>query len=210
MGKPCCLLVADRPGPLEAAESFHKRTAGAETNAAIGLAWLGLEVGWTSRLDTDFMGRYLLAAMQKEGIDCSHAVCAAAQTTGFQFKSKVLDGSDPEVQYHRRGTAASHRCGDDIDKTWLLWARHLHATGVSPALSESTLPAARKAMDIMRTAGRSVSFDPNLRQTLWARVRQVDSRKSCPGATNEPANQPIFIKKRLPHREALDWKSLKK
>ena len=167
-GEAMMLLVADRPGPLEAAEFFHKRTAGAETNVAIGLARLGLKVGWDSRLGTDSMGRYLLAAMQQEGIDCSHVVCDAAQKTGFQFKSKVLDGSDPEVEYHRHGSAASHICVDDIDRAWLVSARHLHATGVFAALSASTLPAARKTMDLMRAAGRSVSFDPNLRPTLWA------------------------------------------
>jgi 2-dehydro-3-deoxygluconokinase len=56
----------------------------------------------------------------------------------------------------------------DIDEAWLLSARHLHATGVFPAISASTLPAAQKAMDLMRAAGRSVSFDPNLRPSLWA------------------------------------------
>ncbi|ABM36800.1 sugar kinase [Polaromonas naphthalenivorans] len=167
-GEAMMLLVADRPGPLEQAEAFYKRTAGAETNVAIGLSRLGLKVGWASRLGTDSMGRYLLAAMQKEGIDCSHVVCDAAQQTGFQFKSKVLDGSDPEVEYHRQGSAASHICVDDIDREWLLSARHLHATGVFAALSASTLPAARLTMDLMRAAGRSVSFDPNLRPTLWA------------------------------------------
>ena len=40
-GEAMMLLVADRPGPLEDAQSFHKRTAGAETNVAIGLARLG-------------------------------------------------------------------------------------------------------------------------------------------------------------------------
>jgi 2-dehydro-3-deoxygluconokinase len=57
---------------------------------------------------------------------------------------------------------------DDIDSAWLLSARHLHATGVFPALSASTLALARRSMDIMRAAGRSVSFDPNLRPALWA------------------------------------------
>jgi 2-dehydro-3-deoxygluconokinase len=56
----------------------------------------------------------------------------------------------------------------DIDVDWLLSARHLHATGVFAAVSATTLPAARKTMDLMRAAGRSVSFDPNLRPTLWA------------------------------------------
>src|SRR5450759_4362718 len=167
-GEAMMLLVADRPGPLEQAEAFHKRTAGAETNVAIGLARLGLKVGWASRLGTDSMGRYLLAAMAKEGIDCSHVVCDPTQNTGFQFKGCVTDGSDPPVEYHRKGSAASHMGVADIDEAWLLSARHLHASGVFAAISASTLPIARKTMDLMRGAGRSVSFDPNLRPTLWA------------------------------------------
>ncbi|MEO7399474.1 MAG: sugar kinase [Polaromonas sp.] len=167
-GEAMMLLVADRPGPLEQAQAFYKRTAGAETNVAIGLARLGLKVGWASRLGTDSMGRYLLAAMRGEGIDCSHVICDASQKTGFQFKGKVIDGSDPQVEYHRQGSAASHMGVADIDEAWLLSARHLHATGVFAAISATTLPAARKTMEIMRAAGRSVSFDPNLRPTLWA------------------------------------------
>ena len=167
-GEAMLLLVADRPGPLELAQAFYKRTAGAETNVAIGLARLGLNVGWASRLGTDSMGRYLLAAMTGEGIDCSHVVCDASQPTGFQFKGSVTDGSDPPVEYHRKGSAASHMGVADIDQAWLLGARHLHATGVFAAVSATTLPAAAKTMDMMHAAGRSVSFDPNLRPTLWA------------------------------------------
>ncbi len=167
-GEAMLLLVADRPGPLEEAEAFHKRTAGAETNVAIGLARLGLKVGWASRLGTDSMGRYLLRAMQHEGVDCSHVVCDQAQKTGFQFKGRVTDGSDPPVEYHRQGSAASHMTVADIDEAWLMSARHLHATGVFAAVSATTLVTARKTMDLMRGAGRSVSFDPNLRPSLWA------------------------------------------
>ncbi|MGJ7579573.1 sugar kinase [Variovorax sp. RHLX14] len=167
-GEAMLLLVADRPGPLEDAGSFHKRTAGAETNVAIGLSRLGLKVGWASRLGTDSMGRYLLSAMKSEGIDCAHVICDASQRTGFQFKGRVTDGSDPPVEYHRKGSAASQMTADDVDVEWLRSARHLHATGVFPAISATTLPAAIRTMDTMRAAGRTISFDPNLRPTLWA------------------------------------------
>jgi sugar/nucleoside kinase (ribokinase family) len=166
-GEAMLLLVAEQPGPIEQAESFVKRTAGAETNVAIGLARLGLSVGWVSRLGTDSMGRYLLGAMQREGIDCSHVVCDASQRTGLQFKGRVGDGGDPPVEYHRQGSAASRIAAADIDVEWLVSARHLHATGVFPALSESCLETAQRSLELMRSAGRSVSFDPNLRPTLW-------------------------------------------
>jgi 2-dehydro-3-deoxygluconokinase len=166
-GEMMLLLVADRPGPLEDVPSFHKRTAGAETNFAIGMARLGLRVSWASRLGTDSMGRYLLGEMRREGVDCSHVVCDPTQRTGFQFKGRVTEG-DPPVEYHRKGSAASQMTPADIDAEWLTSARHLHATGVFPAISATALATARKTLELMRAAGRTISFDPNLRPTLWA------------------------------------------
>jgi dehydrogluconokinase len=167
-GEAMMMLVAEQPGPLEAATSFVKRTAGAETNVAIGLARLGLKVGWASRLGTDSMGRYLLREMEREGIDCSHVVRDSAARTGFQFKGRVTDGSDPPIEYHRKGSAASQMTPADIDEPWLRSARHLHATGVFAAISDTSLAAACRTLEIMRDAGRTISFDPNLRPTLWA------------------------------------------
>jgi 2-dehydro-3-deoxygluconokinase len=167
-GEMMLMMVADRPGPLESVPSFHKRTAGAETNVAIGLARLGLRVGWASRFGADSMARYLLGEMQREGVDCSHVACDPAQRTGFLFKGRVTDGSDPPVEYHRKGSAASLMTPDDIDAGWLLGARHLHATGVFPAISATALATARRTLALMRDAGRTISFDPNLRPTLWA------------------------------------------
>ena len=172
-GEMMLLLVADRPGLLEEVPCFYKRTAGAETNVAIGLARLGLRVGWASRLGTDSMGRYLLAEMQREGVDCSRVVCDAGQRTGFQFKGRVTDGSDPPVEYHRKGSAASQMTPADIDVDWLLGARHLHATGVFPAISATALATARRSLELMREAGRTISFDPNLRPTLWATPEEM-------------------------------------
>jgi 2-dehydro-3-deoxygluconokinase len=170
-GEAMMLLVADQPGPLELASGFRKRTAGAETNVAIGLARIGLKVGWASRLGTDSMGRYLLAAMREEGVDCSHVRCDDEMKTGFMFKSMAEEGTDPAVEYHRKGSAASYMGAGDIDPEWMLAARHLHATGVFAAISASALDASKAAMDLMRSAGKTVSFDPNLRPSLWANTQ---------------------------------------
>lgn len=170
-GEAMLLLVADRPGPIEKAESFVKRTAGAETNVAIGLARLGLGVGWVSRLGDDSMARYLLATMRDEGIDCSHVTAHPGERTGLMFKGRVAvyggRGGDPAIEYHRAGSAASAMRPEEIDVPWLTSARHLHATGIFAALSPSCLATTRHGMALMRKAGRTISFDPNLRPGLW-------------------------------------------
>lgn len=167
-GEAMLLLVAAQPGPLETVESFHKRTAGAETNVAIGLARLGLQVAWASRLGQDSMGRYLLDSIRREGVDCSQAALVPGARTGMMFKGQVTDGSDPPIEYHRAGSAASAMGPEDIDQPWLVSARHLHATGVFAGVSAASFALSRQAMTWMRGAGRTVSFDPNLRPTLWA------------------------------------------
>ncbi len=167
LGEAMLMFVAEEPGPLEHVQRFSKRTAGAETNVAIGLARLGLKVGWQSRLGSDSMARFLLGAIGGEGVDCSRVVCDANQSTGFMFKGRVDDGSDPPIEYHRKGSAASQLGSNEIDEAWIASARHLHVSGVFPALSSSTLAATRKAMAVARAAGATIGFDPNLRSALW-------------------------------------------
>jgi len=87
--------------------------------------------------------------------------------TGFMFKGRVDDGSDPPIEYHRKGSAASEFSPADLDLPWLARARHLHVTGIFPALTPETLAATRAAMAHMRSHGRTISFDPNLRPALW-------------------------------------------
>jgi 2-dehydro-3-deoxygluconokinase len=113
------------------------------------------------------MGSYLLRVMEREGIDCSHVVCEPDQRTGFMFKGRVVDGGDPPIEYHRKGSAASLFRPEEIDVPWLVSSRHLHATGVFAALGANCLATTQRCMALMREAGRTISFDPNLRPALW-------------------------------------------
>jgi 2-dehydro-3-deoxygluconokinase len=167
LGEAMTMFVAETPGPLEGVMRFAKRTAGAETNVAIGLARLGLRVGWQSRLGDDSMARFLLDAIGGEGVDCSRVTRHAGERTGFLFKGRVDDGSDPPIEYHRQGSAASRFGPEHLDEAQIAAARHLHVSGVFAALSASTLAATRRAMAVARAHGRTIGFDPNLRPTLW-------------------------------------------
>ena len=167
-GEAMALFVADDAGPLAAVEHFTKRIAGADLNVAIGLSRLGFRVGYISRVGADSFGRYVLDTLASEGIDASHVSIDTRYPTGFQLKSKEVGGGDPSVEYFRKGSAASHLSIDDFDPRYVDAARHLHLTGVGPAISASSRELAFRLAQSMRAAGKTISFDPNLRPTLWS------------------------------------------
>jgi 2-dehydro-3-deoxygluconokinase len=166
-GESMGMFVAEEPGDLCEVERFSRRLAGAETNVAIGLARLGLDVGWVSRVGADSLGRYILQMVAREQVDVRRVAIDSGRSTGFLLKSRAEDGRDPAVEYYRRGSAASHLAPADLDPDYFRGARHLHVTGITPALSETAMALMHEAMGFMRAAGRTVSFDPNLRPALW-------------------------------------------
>ncbi|WP_420994628.1 sugar kinase [Cupriavidus sp. 30B13] len=167
LGESMALFVAGEAGALRDVEHFTRRLAGAETNVAIGLARLGLKVAWVSRLGTDSFGDFVLDSVAREGVDCAQVTRDATRPTGFMLKSRAAAGADPAVEYFRRGSAASALSLRDFDAARFAAARHLHVTGISPALSGSAAELVEHSMRFMREAGRGISFDPNLRPGLW-------------------------------------------
>lgn len=165
-GETMAMFVAEQTGDLAHVGQFQKRIAGADSNVAIGLSRLGFNVAWLSRVGDDSLGRFVVQTLEREGLDCQHVAIDPAHPTGFQLKSREETGDDPTVEYFRRGSAASHLSSAMITPA-LLQARHLHATGIVPALSHACAELSRQLMTQMRAAGRSVSFDPNLRPSLW-------------------------------------------
>ena len=186
-GEAMALFAAVEAGPLAQAQTFRKGAAGAEINVTIGLARLGLHVGWCSRLGRDPWGSYLIDLLRGEGIDCSQVALDATHPTGLMFKSRTEDGADPQIAYYRSSSAASQFGPEQIDSRLLCSARHLHTSGVFAGVSASTLATQHRAMALMRQAGRSISFDPNLRPALWA------SEDAMRSAVNELAGRADWV-----------------
>lgn len=167
VGEAMALLIARQSGPLSEVSEFERATAGAELNVAVGLSRLGFKVGYVSSLGDDSLGRNLRDFMTAEGIDVRHVRVDGRYPTGFMLKSMVRDGTDPEVEYFRRGSAASQLTPGDIPDGLVQQARLLHLTGISPALSPGCRELVFALAEQARVAGRIVTFDPNLRPRLW-------------------------------------------
>jgi len=167
LGEAMALFVAEEAGLLADARRFRRATAGAELNVAVGLSRLGLRVGYITRLGNDSLGRHLLQFIKAERIDAEQVRIDAGAPTGLMFKSRRLDGCDPDVEYFRRGSAAARMRVEPAIKDYAAGARHLHLSGIAPALSTDLRELVFELAIDARAAGRSVSFDPNLRPTLW-------------------------------------------
>jgi len=167
IGEAMAMFVATETGELAEVERFMKRVAGAELNVATGLARLGLKVSWVSRVGNDSFGRFVLQQLAKEGISTQGVTIDDCYPTGFQLKSKVEDGTDPTVEYFRKGSAASHLSTEDFNAPLFYSARHLHVSGVAAALSDTSLALLNHTVRMMKAEGKTISFDPNLRPVLW-------------------------------------------
>jgi 2-dehydro-3-deoxygluconokinase len=165
-GEAMTLFIANEPGPLHKIKHFTRELAGAETNVAIGLARLGFRSGWASKVGDDAFGRFIIERLQEEHVDIGNVGIEESSSTGFQLKSKVNQG-DPDVEYFRKNSAASRLCKGDFNEDYFQSAAHLHMTGIPLAISLQVREYADHALKFMRSLKKAVTFDPNLRPSLW-------------------------------------------
>lgn len=172
IGEPMAMFVADYVGKLDDVEKFTRSLAGAELNVCIGLKRLNYDVSYVTKLGEDPFGKYIKKSLDSEGIDTRYISFDKRFPTAFQLKEKTETG-DPEVVYFRKGTAASNMTKADVEKLDLRGVRHIHITGIPPALSlscrEATYELIRKAKD----NGLFITFDPNLRPVLWSNKEEM-------------------------------------
>ena len=166
IGEPIALLIAETVGPLKEIEYFTRKLAGAEVNVCFGLARLEHEVAFVTRLGTEPLGEYVLETLEQEGINTELVSFDDTFLTGLMLKGKVLEG-DPPIAFYCKGSAASKITPELVEKIDLTGIDFIHVTGVLPAISESCRLATKRLMMRAKEAGIMLSFDPNLRPTLW-------------------------------------------
>ena len=166
IGESMILMQPMTEGPLAYTPLFTRTIAGAESNVAIGLSRLGLRARWIGRLGADPFGDMIASTLAGEGIDTSCVERDPQHPTAIYFKEFKGYG-DPNVYYYRKGSAASRLAPEHVRAEWFAGARHLHVSGITPALGPHTTDAVRETMTQARRFGLTVSFDPNLRRKLW-------------------------------------------
>lgn len=166
IGEPMALLVANAEGEIKDANGFTRYVCGSEVNFSIGMARLGHEISYISKVGNDPFGLHIRDFFTENGIDNSFVSLDDVNRTGMQLKSKTSVG-DPVVVNFRRFTAFSYFSEADVATINWDGVDHLHVTGIPPALSESCRKASFAIIAEAKKRGVKISFDTNLRPALW-------------------------------------------
>ncbi len=146
------------------------------SNVAVAAARQGTRTGIVTRIGADSFGDDLMGLWAEEDIDTTFVERHASAPTGLYF---VRHGPDGHVfEYRREGSAASTMSPSNVPYEGIRSARCLHYSGISQAISNTTLAACDAAVDCARKSGTLVSYDPNFRLRLWPleRAREIVNR----------------------------------
>lgn len=138
---------------------------GDTSNCAIAAARQGASVGYLTRVGADAFGDSFLEMWSGEGVDASGVVRDPAAPTGIYFVTHGEDGH--RFSYYRAGSAASRMTPEFLPPDCFDGVRVLHASGISQAISASAADTVFAAIRQARAAGAMVSYDSNLRLSLW-------------------------------------------
>jgi 2-dehydro-3-deoxygluconokinase len=166
LGETMIVFSPETTGQLRYVHNFTSKVAGAETNTLIGLAKLGYQTGWISRLGNDEIGNRILSTVRGEGVDIRYVTSDETAPTGLFLKERTNENST-RVFYYRKHSAATKMGPDDIQENYIAEAKYLYVSGITPALSESCREAVFRAMDLAKKHGKKIVFDPNIRKSLW-------------------------------------------
>ena len=152
---------------LEQAAALEVWPAGAELNAAVGLARLGTSVAWVSRLPRNALGRCVEMHARAHGVDTSRVRWSDDARLGLYFLELADAPRTSAALYDRKGSAFATLEPGELDWPALLaGARAFHVSGITPALSDACAQATADALAAARAVGCHTSYDLNFRARL--------------------------------------------
>lgn len=156
---------------LKDVPSFRRVAGGAPANVAGAVTKLGIPSKFLTRLGEDPFGDYIEDVFREAGIDTSHIVRGKEGETALAFVSLAADGNR-DFKFYRKNSADLLYSEKDIPENVLDDCGMIHFCSVD--LVESPMKEAHRKL--VRMAIRKnvlVSFDPNLRLSLWEDHEQL-------------------------------------
>jgi fructokinase len=159
--------LADCPG-------FHKAPGGAPANVAVGLAKLGVSSGFIGKVGDDPFGEFLRKTLEDVSVDTTYLLTGENVRTTLAFVATRSDGKK-DIAFWRNPGADMLLEPEEIDPAYITSAEVFHYGSISLGKLPSR-EATMRAIQIARKNGLLMSYDPNLRLSLWDSAEEAKRR----------------------------------
>ncbi|MCD8052551.1 MAG: carbohydrate kinase [Lachnospiraceae bacterium] len=150
---------------------FEANPGGAPCNVLAMLSRLGHHTAFLGKVGDDLFGRQLEEALREVGIE-THGLKKNAEISTTLAFVHTLPGGDREFSFYRNPGADMTLSEEDLDTELLEECRIFHF-GTLSMTHEGCRAATRSAVGRAKAAGAILSFDPNLRESLWRDPEEV-------------------------------------
>jgi fructokinase len=159
-------FVATEAGAtLAQASLFQKSPGGAPANVAVGVARLGHRAGFLGQVGDDEFGHFLADTLSRNAVDVSGLRFSTQARTALAFVSVLAQG-ERDFMFYRHPSADMLWCSEDVNLASLANTRIFHYGSIS-LIHEPSRGATLTALLHAKRSGAVLSYDPNLRLSLW-------------------------------------------
>jgi fructokinase len=159
-------LASEKGILIENTAAFSLAPGGAPANVAAAVAKLGGSAGFIGKVGADSFGVMIRKSLSRVGVNVDMLVSDRSVNTTLAFISVKPNGEPDFVFYRNRCGADLALRKEEIDESYIQGSRILHYGSIS-FTGEPLRSATLKAVETAKTAGVLLSYDPNLRPSLW-------------------------------------------
>ncbi len=150
---------------LSEVSQFIKVPGGGTANVAAGSAKLGATSSFIGRVGDDYFGHFLENILSSNQVDTSLMQFDQEAGTGMAFIS-VPTPTSREFLFYINQSAVMMLDKDEFDIEKMTKAKIFHFSSIS-LIADPARKSTLEAVEIARSSGSVISYDPNLRLDLW-------------------------------------------
>ncbi len=144
---------------------------GAEANVAVGIAQMGGQASFVTKVPDHEIGQRAVDELQRCGVYTSH-IARGGERLGLYYLEQGASQRPGKVIYDRAGSSIATASASDFDWQAIFdGADWFHWSGITPALSPACAQIVEEASACAKSMGLTVSFDMNYRAKLWTPAR---------------------------------------
>lgn len=158
--------VSSQGNPL-----FEANPGGAPCNVLAMLSKLGHRTAFVGKVGKDFFGDQLKDAIQEVGI-CADYLCMDEEVHTTLALVHTFPDGDRDFSFYRNPGADMMLTEQDVPEDLIKSSKIFHF-GTLSMTHAGVRAATKKALDVAKGNGVTISFDPNLRPPLWSSLEEA-------------------------------------